>query len=234
MEHQLLTKGYYVGKVSEIVSNLSELDVYCNKLIELSADKSKYYAYRHNIDDAYSELPHRIAVHEVDERKKHVEDTGLKVFQQWYESIRDPDGKMEPVRDYFRNITFDAVSKIYPELTRKNTTYNDSFTIFEDGDFIKSHTDGNNNIGRVCVILIYISDPLSYNDGGGKLFITDKETHFDVEEVVPLKGTFVLIDFTKHDIEHRVELVKNNFKRHCYISFVYNSDLLKDKNETKY
>jgi Rps23 Pro-64 3,4-dihydroxylase Tpa1-like proline 4-hydroxylase len=233
MTHQLLENGYYIGKVAEIV-DLSALDSFSDKLIELSADRSKYYAYRHTIDDAYTELPHRIAVHEIAERKKHVEDNNLGVFQHWYESSNDPDGQMKPIQDFFRNVTFGAASKIYPELTPENVSYNDAFTIYENGDFIKGHTDGNQNIGRLCVILIYLSDPSTYNDGGGRLCITDTVTQLNVEEVLPLRGSYVLIDFTKHDIIHSVEVVKNDFKRFCYISFVYNSDLIKNENETKY
>jgi len=233
MTHQLLENGYYVGKAAEIV-DLSALDSYSDKLIELSADKSKYYTYRHNIDSACSELPHRIEVYEIAERKKYAEENNLVVFQQWYESGRDPDGQLKPIQDFFRSVTFGIASKIYPELTQKNVSYNDTFTLYENGDFIKGHTDGNQNIGRLCVILIYLSCPSTYNDGGGRLCIFDTFTRLNIESVLPLRGNYVLIDFTKHDINHSVEVVKNNFKRFCYINFVYNSDLTKNENDKKY
>jgi len=33
-----------------------------------------------------------------------------------------------------------------------------------------------------------------------------------------------MLDFTKHNLFHEVEKVKNNFRRFCYISFVSNKE----------
>jgi len=225
MTHQLLNKGYYVGKIAEIVDDLSAFDNFSNELISLSnANRSKYYMYRHNVDHGYPKLENRIELWEIPKRKKLVDDNKLHVFQQWCESMRDPNGELNHIRDFFRNVTESTVFKIYPELNSNNVYHTDSFTIFENGDFILDHTDGE-NIGRLCVILIYLSDPATYNDGGGNLVITDQSNHQTTEAVVPVRGNYTLIDFTKHNIRHKVEVVKNNFQRFCYINFIYNSDL---------
>ena len=94
--------------------------------------------------------------------------------------------------------------------------------IHENGDFIEPHTDGN-NLGRLCVILAYLSDIEDYNDGGGKLIIRDKDNN--THEVLPVKGNYVMLDFTNHNINHAVEVVKNDFERYCYLSFIYNTDV---------
>jgi len=42
--------------------------------------------------------------------------------------------------------------------------------------------------------------------------------------VIPLKGNYVILDFTKHNLYHQVQEVKNNFRRFSYINFVYNKE----------
>jgi len=217
--HELLEKGYYFGNITEIVKDLPKFNNLSDNLIELSIDKSKYYTYRHNINKQYN-AKNSIEIWEIPERKKFVEDNNLDVFQQWYESNKDPNGDLKNIHDFFRGITVDAVSNIYSNLNSKNVQHVDNFTIYENGDYINVHNDGNNP-GRVCVILIYLSDPNSYNDGGGKLRIHNPTTLQSIDEVIPVRGNYALIDFTKHNISHSVEMVKNDFSRFCYINFVY-------------
>jgi hypothetical protein len=93
----------------------------------------------------------------------------------------------------------------------------------ENGDFIENHNDGGYDLnrGRLCVILIYLSDEKDHKADGGKFILRDDKLH---EEIPPFKGNFVMLDFTKHNLFHEVEKVKNNFRRFCYISFVSNKE----------
>ena len=70
------------------------------------------------------------------------------------------------------------------------------------------HRDGF-NISRYCVILIYLSDEKNYNDGGGELVIEEN----GVREVIkPVKGNFCILDFTRNNPNHAVNVVK----RYCW------------------
>ena len=227
MKEQLLNEGYYVGKITEIVDNVEELNYFSDMLIKMSADKSKYYTYRHNVDQGFLGLESTLELWQISERKKFVEDNNLTVFQQWYESSK-ASGDILPSLHFFRNLASEIAFKNYSELNRTNIHHVESFTIFENGDFIKQHSDGANE-GRLCVVLIYISPAELYNNGGGKLIIHKNQTH---ETVDPIRGNYVMLDFTKNNISHSVEVVKNNFSRFCYIDFVYNKD--NKTNELKY
>lgn len=219
---KLFKNGFHIGKVNEIVDDLEKLNQLSDELIVLSQEKHKYYTYRHNIDKFDPDIKNNLELWEIPERKQFVKDNNLGVFQQWYEVSHDHKGELIHIRDYFRNIAFNTVSKIYSELNAANIHHIDTFTIFEDGDFIANHTDGKNP-GRLCVILIYLSDSKNYNDGGGEFCIVDSGTNQVVEKVIPVRGNYVLLDFTKNNVQHSVEVVKNNFKRFCYVDFVYNS-----------
>jgi hypothetical protein len=223
----IIEQGSHVGKITELVDNLEEMDKFSNDLINLSVDKSKHYTYRHNINEGFPGLENKLEIWQIPERRKLVEDNNLTIFQQWYETTHITE-EFNPIFDFFRKTAANLAFKIYDELTDANIHHIDSFTIFEKDDFIKEHTDGANP-GRLCVVLIYLSDPSTYNDGGGKLVISQNQVH---TEVVPVRGNYVILDFTKHDIIHSVEAVKNDFKRFCYIDFIYNRD--KKTNEHKY
>ena len=72
--------------------------------------------------------------------------------------------------------------------------------------------------------MIYLSDEKDYIDGGGKLIIDDGDTK---EEVLPVKYNFSILDFTENNVNHAVEVVKNNFRRFTYIDFIYNESEFK-------
>ena len=121
------------------------------------------------------------------------------------------------MKSYFNDEVAKYLKKIYPE-SIGNETHNCNFTLYENGDFITPHRDGF-NISRYCVILIYLSDEKDYNDGGGELVILEN----GVEVVVPpIKGNFAILDFTRNNANHAVNIVKNNFVRFTYINFYQN------------
>lgn len=158
-------------------------------------------------------------IEEIEERKNFVKSNNLSLIQQWYE-VKIEDEKVYEIKNYFRNRLQKILFELYPELNRNNISYLDTITLYENEDFIIFHEDGK-VLGRLCAILVYLSDVESYNDGGGKLLLSDKDTQI---EVLPLRGNYVILDFTKHNIAHAVEAVKNNFRRFCYLSFIFNND----------
>jgi hypothetical protein len=228
LDHKVIEQGYHVGKISELFENLEEIDKFSEALINLSVDKSKYYTYRHNVNEpGWPQLENKLEISQIPKRRKLVEENGLTVFQQWYETTHITQ-EFNPIFEFFQKTAASIAFKIYDELNENNIHHIDSFTLFEKDDFIKEHTDGANP-GRLCVVLIYLSDPAMYHDDGGKLIISENQV---LTEVLPVRGNYVILDFTKHDIIHSVEAVKNNFKRFCYIDFIYNRD--KKTNEHKY
>lgn len=219
IKDQLLEKGYYIGKVDDVIKDPETFQKMIDKLILLSEDKKLMYKYRHVIR-MHPEFGGDCSIDEIDARRKLVQDNNWTIWQQWYETVYTPENT--EIFQFFRNAVSEFVPTLYPELNIENIRFNDSFTLYEDGDFIENHNDGgySKNPGRLCVILIYLSDEKDYT-GGGKFILRDKEMY---EEILPIKGNFVMLDFTKHDLFHEVEEVKNNFRRFSYISFIYNKE----------
>jgi GDP-L-fucose synthase len=226
----LFEKGYYIGHLDEILLNDKvKFKKNIDTIKKLSENKEKYYNYRHSVNGP-SNLPHLVPVAGIEQRRQTVIEQGLTVSQQWYEMmpVYEPN-----VYEVFHEILDTFITEIYPELDpdKKNLYYKDNITLYEDGDFICRHRDGDNP-GRLCAILIYLSSPEDYNDGGGRLFVSNDEVK---EEVLPLIGNYVILDFTKHNVWHEVEEVKNGFKRFSYLGFAYNLDKDPNKNyEPKY
>lgn len=214
---QLHSKGYYIGHVDEIITDYNEFNQVIESIIRGSEDKSENYGYRHYIiDENYKDYARTIPIDHISARKKLITENKLSVMQQWYEVI-NPNKEFQTAIFYFRSIVNKFITELYPNFI--NFRYQDSITLFENEDFISPHRDGQNP-GRLCAILIYLSDPLNYIDGGGILNL-----HLDnkVEQVIPVRGNYVILDFIEHNIIHSVEAVKNNFKRFCYLTFVYHN-----------
>ena len=215
----LLTEGYYLGNINDIIPDMEEFD---KKIIDVKKtfeDPGKYYQYRHVIQ-MHPEYGMWCNVDEIPERRKLVETSNYTIGQQWYDSTV-PNEFTEKIKSYFHDILKRFINIPYPELefTQKtNCWFVDSLTVFANGDFIEPHTDGKNP-GRLCVVLIYLSDPADQVDGGGEFVLEDKNL-----VIKPVKGNFLILDFTKHNLKHTVKMVKNNFLRFTYNCFVYNTD----------
>lgn len=94
---------------------------------------------------------------------------------------------------------------------------NSQVTMYNDGCYLKNHTDGNGGYtgDRHCVILIYLSTEYEKGKGGEMVLSKDKTSEVWVE---PIYGNVAIFDFTKHNIWHRVEKVKE-YNRYCFINF---------------
>jgi len=224
--------------------------------IRSTADKKDLrYRYRHSyvgqndpnlyIKDGYSgpypteeEFLPEISMNQIERRKKFVEDViksgaDSRTTQQWsllnFQKFPEDNFDMEELIFFYKNLFRQHTALIYPELMAKKDSFSTSIQIslYEDGDFSEVHFDGINP-GRACVIIIYLSDPEEYNEGGGELFIghnLKKVGPMNVfedpyEKVIPIYGNYAIMDFTKFNVGHSIEMVKNGFKRFAVQSFI--------------
>ena len=91
---------------------------------------------------------------------------------------------------------------------------NIGLNIYMNGFHIRNHRDGGDGgLSRLTAVLIYMNEC-----EGGELVI-----HGGQETITPKLGRVVMIDLTKHDIEHAVNLIKGDNPRIVLISFVKKS-----------
>jgi len=160
----------------------------------------------------------------------------IRTTQQWSRlQLENFEGaEAQKIRDmdtYFEDVIRKHTSLIYPELFDKKDTFRvaTGYSLYEAGDFSEMHFDGINP-GRACVIVFYLADPLTYhNDDGGELLIGQDiktnnqqilEFNQSAVKCIPVYGNYVIMDFTKFNVGHSIELVKNKFKRFAIQSFV--------------
>ena len=171
--------------------------------------------------------------------KKVIEGGGqIRTTQQWarlkLENFSYDETKENEVREmhrFFENAIRQHTSLIYPELMSKKDNFRlaTGYSVYDNGDFSEVHFDGINP-GRACVIIIYFADPKTYQKGdGGELFlghnivrnnkqILEFETPF--EKCLPVYGNYAIMDFTKYNVGHSIEMIKNDFRRFALQSFV--------------
>jgi hypothetical protein len=208
--NQLINEGYYIGKNSELFSDLDTFKMYCSLTSKLSENKNNF-VYRFEYQNSILPYPMFIKEEEIKNRENFIKENNLSIFQRWWQY----DGnELIPMINYFRKNITDFVNKKYGDLGE--LSHLDNVTLFENNDFIKIHKDGQDE-NRICVFLIYLSNIETYNDGGGKLIIKNELVS---EEVYPTNENFVILDFTKNNMTHEVTPVKNNFKRITYINFI--------------
>ena len=219
--NDFLTEGAYVGNIIDFINEdeRNEMLTVIQKVKEYSVvnrDTKLHCRYNYTQQENYL---HHTPLNKLEEIDSFVKENNLITTQKWFEFKPNSE-----YLDYFMNISEKITSFFYPNLLIKRQITG-GFTLYEDGHFIAHHKDGNNP-GRVCVIIIYLSSELEYNnDGGGELVIN---TNSDKEYTIkPILGTFSLLDFTKNNIYHQVNEVKNGFKRYAFINFLNENDLKK-------
>jgi len=207
-----LDEGAYVGNIMDFIdiNEFNEMLSVIEKVKEYSVvnrDTELHCRYNYTQQEDY---PYRTPLNKLEEIDSFVKENNLVTTQKWFEFKPNFE-----YLDYFMGISEKITSFFYPDLLiRRQIT--GGFTLYEDGHFIANHKDGNNS-GRVCVIIMYLSSESEYNnDGGGELVI---KTNLDKEYTIkPILGTFTLLDFTKNNIYHQVNEVKNGFKRYAFIN----------------
>ncbi len=219
---KLLEEGAYVGNIMDFIN----VDEY-NEMLSV-IEKVKDYSVvnrdtelhcRYMINNHKDNYEHMIPLSEIESRDLYVQKNNLTIFQKWFEYKikQEPDGPN--YTDFFINICKRILDHFYPNVEINYSGGFGGFTLYEDGHFIVDHNDGN-NVGRVCVIIMYLSSELEYNnDGGGELVVkTNSQKEYTIK---PILGTFSLLDFSQNDVHHQVNMVKNGFKRYSFINFFY-------------
>jgi hypothetical protein len=158
-----------------------------------------------------------VPVGEISIRRQLIKDRRLTVQQQWWIYYLK---SIENLNTYFlfKNEISKYIVSVYNQvgLSMDNISHNDCITLYEDGDFAEVHND-DQSLERHAAIFVYFSE--DHCDRGGEfLFGPDNK-------IVPTVGNFVMLDFTKNNISHSVNLVKDGFRRIAYIDFVANKDL---------
>jgi len=224
----LTNGGYYFGNLNEIVPDTEEFKEVLNGIYESSKDKNNFgyrFDYRlkfeegKEVEDTWVKKLH-YTVEETKQLEEYIKEKGGSEVQRWWES-KNYEPNLQKARQFFHKHIEEYIEKIYPIL-KNNYNHQDAFTVYENGDHITPHNDGENR-KRYCVVLIYLSNENDYNDGGGELKIVENDK---VNFVSPVLGNFAILDFTLNNPDHSVEKVKNNFKRITYIDFIHDKKLV--------
>ena len=227
-----LKKGFYIGKTEEFIEDKELFHKKINYIISESKTKELYkYRLDYKISERGETYPMLIKGDDIKTREEYIKENNGEIGQRWWEFspdvIQDNDEyykqvnfKFTDIKLYFRKQILNYIRKIYPNLNEDNVIHHDNFTLYENGDFIEPHKDGFNK-GRYCVVLLYLSYEKDYNDGGGRLIVEDNGYS---EDVFPINENFCILDFTQNNPNHRVEPVKNDFRRFTYIDFIYNKE----------
>jgi len=189
-------------------------------------------------EEILQEIPYTRAQNRKDFVKKVIKGGGnIRTTQQWarlrLENFEYDDAKKVKIRemnDYFENVIREHTSLIYPELMAKKETFSlaTGYSVYDNGDFSEVHFDGINP-GRACVLIIYFADPNTYQEvDGGELFLGHNikmeggilRFNEPFEKCVPVYGNYAIMDFTKFNVGHSIEMVKNDFRRFALQSFV--------------
>jgi hypothetical protein len=218
MFKQLHEDGYYIGNVADHGIDLEEFDKFCDITDTLDTSNDAIFDVVLSVIPKDPDVPFSSNRSRLAELESIIKEKNLHLWQKWYR-LSSGDHMLKP---FFRNTILKFVMDAYPEISpeKKNIFFNDSITLYEDGNFINPHSDGNDNKGRLCVVLMYLSKKGNWTEeNGGEFLIGEKNI-----AVPPVRGTYIMLDFASHDLEHAVNMVKGAFKRFTYISFVYNTD----------
>jgi GDP-L-fucose synthase len=212
---ELLHEGCYSGKLSNYLNenDIEDLKKMSAEIKEYSEeDRENRISCRYDYDDQNNKYDHNIPPSQVEVRDKLIEENKFHVWQKWMEF-------KHPNNLEFKKYAIKIVKQIYPQYADKIERIREAgdFALFEDGHFIDNHRDGENE-GRICVIIIYLTDKEDHKNGGGELILTtNSKKKYSVD---PHFGNFCILDFSKNNIEHSVNVVKNGFKRYTYINFI--------------
>jgi len=215
----LINNGYLDGDLSDFI-NESEYEELKKYSLDIRNFFKEYndtivrcrYNYHSNLNTDYT---HDISVRDIEDRKLEILNNNYIEIQRWrYLPVNTTNSAIET---FFYKISKKIINKLYP-LYNVDMRYSDSnFTLFKKDDFIEPHTDSTNE-GRLCVLLIYLNDYLEYKENGGEIVLETNET--ETIQISPVFGKFVVLDFSKNNLQHSVLPVKNDFNRYSFNSFI--------------
>jgi Rps23 Pro-64 3,4-dihydroxylase Tpa1-like proline 4-hydroxylase len=220
----LLAEGAFVGRLDELLtpeeySHFIDQSIIAREFIQ---DNRNLLSCRYDHSDRKDHEDHSISIDLVHEMDKHIKDNGFTVHQKWYYLNH---GGLP--NEYFRDLTILITKKHYPDFPKDISNQfwgNATFTLYEEGNFINVHKDGLDP-DRLCVVLIYFSDPESYTQHtGGELVITT--AHDETKKVEPVLGNYCVLDFSENNLHHSVSMVNGDFKRYTYVHFIESDDFV--------
>lgn len=256
----LQNRGYYIGTFDDLWQDYNEVSqeewVWAVNVFRNSTnDIENLYVYRHNYTDqntkSYLNLPNytgplptqedieqEVAYNRRDIRKQFILDAikgngNIRTTQQWGRmdlSLGNSDDNYEMSRIFNTMIrNFSTRIYTYLEPIKEKFMLATQYSLYVNDDFADIHYDGINP-GRACAIIIYLADPTTYNNGGGRLVIEKNPSGNlvpgvepnpeEYDFVTPVYGNYAILDFTSHNIGHAIEMVKNNFQRLAIQTFV--------------
>jgi Rps23 Pro-64 3,4-dihydroxylase Tpa1-like proline 4-hydroxylase len=109
------------------------------------------------------------------------------------------------------------------------TGYEFHYTLYEAGTFYKKHIDQfRNDKSRAYSMIMYLNAAWKEGDGGELFLGHNIETNSNqvlefkepFEKCLPVYGNYAIMDFTKYNVGHSIEMIKNDFRRFALQSFV--------------
>lgn len=225
------TAGYGIFKLEDLLSSENYLDF--EKIskevrsIPLTSSNYQYVlsVYGFHNDPAW---PFKVSVDEKIERLEKIKNLNLRATQRWYESTSV---NFDKIKLKYQSIVDNFIKNLYPGI---DPYHQDAISVYIDGDHSEIHRDGQNQ-GRVCVVLAYLTPEEEYNGSGDLIIIGDEEQDQSNNpvRVKPVKGNIAILDFTNHNPFHGVLPVNPEFVRYCYISFIWDKNIMPNNNQPK-
>lgn len=213
----LFERGYIFGDIKDLPVDMGEFNVMTQRIIGLAEEKEKYFQFQNVVPN--TDLPHRIRVEEGPERIKFLEENDLKAICSNYVMEHIPETK--EYLDYLRDLAKQIIPTIFAGFTEENIRINPGVLLYESGHYQEPHSDG--HVGE-CVLMIYFSDPSTYN-GSGKLNIAKPFPEQDiVDSIDPIWGKYVILEQINHNVRHEVEKITGDFKRFGFLAQVRKND----------
>ena len=209
----LFENGYYIGDLSDLPIDMEEFDRITEEIIEFSFDKENHFLVQSVTGDP--DLPHRIPVSEEAERIQAVKRKGIDVI--CYNYTLENNSENKHCLLYLDRIIKDIIPTIFAGFTKDNINVNCGVLLYENGHYQWPHSDG--HVGE-CVVIIYFSDPSTYN-GSGKLNLLKPFPESGIlESMDPIKGKYIILEQMNHNVRHEVEMVTGDFKRFGFLAQV--------------
>lgn len=229
MIEEYLQKGFTFLQIENLLSDEEKVEFnrIADSAYSINVDRRWHYIFAIKGKHNDPEWPILLPYEQVDFKKKQAKEQGLTITQQWFELKQ---GEEATYVRYFHQLIKKIIRPIYPEVDENfsNLEFQSALTIYQKEDFIDFHRDGE-NAGRLCAILIYLSPLEGYKTTfGGQLQISSDDEgelgKIPVTEILPVRGNIALLDFTRHNPWHAVNRLTENWKRVCFISFLWNTN----------
>lgn len=232
---QFYKDGYIFLRIEDLIpaEEMPKFNEMADRAFKLTLDDETFqYVYSVLGKNQDPDWPFHQSLVGLEEKIKLSEELGLIITQKWYESTSK---KSLEMRLYFRELVESFIRELYPEFKEdtSNIRHQDAITLYLNGDFTNNHRDGQNQ-GRLCAVLVYLTPEEQYQDSnGGSLAIAgnheDRINYSEAKLLKPVRGNIAILDFTENNVFHEVRKVVGDFRRFCFITFMWNKDKLPEE-----